>query len=548
MSAPESNAALEQEYLRALAVASQNRDMERAFAIGEEAVSRGVEHFQLLGLAAQRRMRMGDVEGAFPLLRRASELKPRHPDILNDLGLCLMRLNRPQEALEIFDTGLRSNPVSTKLLFNKALACEMQGLLDEERATLDRVIAGAPNHVPALNLLALLAADRNDAEGTRYFAERALAISPGEVLSRIALGMAEAGERNYASARQYLEPLLSEPGVDPENRAMAQTLLGDIFDGEKKYGRAFEFYAAAKKALHDHYAPHFAELKAETPRARVARLTDYFKGIPAGSWRSHTDGVVSAKPRTHIFLTGFLRSGTTLLGQILAGHPDIDVMHERECLGDAKREFMDAPDGLSRLAALDGPALDRYRESYWNNVRSSGHALLKEGFVDKWPIATSLLPLAAKLFPDAKVLFVGRDPRDVALSCFRRRFAMTEEKFAMLSLQDITAYYLDSMALNDLYREKLGLTFFEARHETLLADLDGETRRICDFLGVPWNDAMLNFAGRAAASNIDIPNSADLARGLSRDGEGHWRHYKAELAPVLPMLAPLCARLGYPEN
>jgi hypothetical protein len=209
---------------------------------------------------------------------------------------------------------------------------------------------------------------------------------------------------------------------------------------------------------------------------------------------------------------------------------------------------MDAPDGLSRLAALDGSALEPYREAYWRTARFLGHALLKDVFVDKWPIATTLLPLTAKLFPNAKVLFVGRDPRDVVLSCFRRRFAMSEEKFAMLSLADIAAYYVDAMALCDLYREKLGLTFYDARHEALLADPGGETRRICDFLDVPWNEAMLNFSGRAAASNLDVPNSADLARGLSRDGEGHWRNYRSELAPVLPILAPLCARFGYPEN
>lgn len=537
---------LEQHYLRAFADASRARDIERAFAVSEEAVSRGVENPQFLGVAAQRRLRLGDVEGALPLLERARALKPRNPDILNDLGLCLMRLNRANEAVDIFSAGLRQASNSAKLLFNKALAYEMIGALDMERNVLERVVVVAPDHVPALNLLALLSADRNDVEATRHYATRALAISPKEILSRIALAMANAGERNYAIAKQDLGQLLGEPNLDPENRAMVQVLMGDVLDGEKEYARAFDFYAAAKNVLREHYAPLYAASTAEKPLQRVARLEGYFRNIPDGSWCGKTTPV--AKPRAHVFLTGFLRSGTTLLGQILAGHPDIDVMQERDCLGEATRDFMTAPDGLSRLAALDDAALTPYREAYWRNVRLLEHTLLQDVFVDKWPLPTTLLPLAGKLFPDAIVLFVQRDPRDVVLSCFRRRFAMSAEKFAMLSLEDIANSYASTVALCDVYRNKLGLTFVDARHEALLADPDAETRRLCDALGLAWNESMLNFSGRAAMSNIDIPNSADLARGLLRDGEGHWRHYRSELAPVLPVLAPLCARFGYPEN
>jgi hypothetical protein len=104
------------------------------------------------------------------------------------------------------------------------------------------------------------------------------------------------------------------------------------------------------------------------------------------------------------------------------------------------------------------------------------------------------------------------------------------------------------MSLVQVYREKLTLDILETRHEKLIADFDGETKRLCDFLGLPFRDEMRGFAVRAGARNIDTPSSAQVARGLSESGVAQWRRYQSQLQPVLPMLAPFVARFDYPEN
>jgi hypothetical protein len=125
---------------------------------------------------------------------------------------------------------------------------------------------------------------------------------------------------------------------------------------------------------------------------------------------------------------------------------------------------------------------------------------------------------------------------------------MSKQKYEMLSLDGIAACYAAVMALADIYGEKLDLDVFDARHETLLLDFENEIRRLCDYLKVTFDAAMMNFASRAQASNIDIPDSAHLARGLSQENIGCWRHYRNELTPVMPMLAPWSVRFGYSEN
>jgi hypothetical protein len=180
-------------------------------------------------------------------------------------------------------------------------------------------------------------------------------------------------------------------------------------------------------------------------------------------------------------------------------------------------------------------------------VAQSEPPLSRPVFVDKMPLNAVFLPLIAKLFPDAKILFSLRDPRDAVLSCFRRRFAINAGMYEFTAIDTAAAYYAAVMELMQVYSEKLALDMFEARHESLIADFDGETRRLCDFLGLDYRDEMRAFAGRAQARNIDTPSSAQVARGLSAAGVAQWRRYQAQLQPILPVLAPFVTRFGYPE-
>jgi hypothetical protein len=161
------------------------------------------------------------------------------------------------------------------------------------------------------------------------------------------------------------------------------------------------------------------------------------------------------------------------------------------------------------------------------------------------PLYSVFLCLVAKLFPHAKVLFALRDPRDVVLSCFRRRFVMTQQMYELTTLESAASYYDGVMRLADMYREKLGLEICDLRHEDMIADLQGETRRLCDFLGLTWSAAMEGFARTASTRSVNTPSGPQLARGLSTQGVGQWRRYRDALAPVLPKLEPWATRFGY---
>jgi len=528
--------------LNAVEAALWASDLPKAMGLSDEAIARGATHPTLLGLAGLKRMHAGDNQGALPLLLKARAQTPRHVDLLNALGECYSRLDRPREAVEVFDAALKVAP-DARLHFGRALALEDLRELDGARAGFEQAVKLHPAHAEALARLALLAVQRADAAGARELASRALAIDPRQATARIALAHAALTLKDMTMAELQVSALVQDRSLGPVNRAYALSLAGDILDAQDRVPEAFAAYASSKAVQRDAYAPNMAGL--ESVSMREQRLADYFRRADPAGWRgsSQTD-----PSRRHVFLVGFPRSGTTLLEQVLASHPDVAAMDERTCLMDGAAEFFGSDAGLDRLAVLPDEALEPWRQAYWKRVAEAGTAPSTPVFLDKMPLNAVFLPLIAKLFPRAKIIFALRDPRDVVLSCFRRRFAMNAGMFEFTALETTTAYYGAVTRLMEIYREKLALDLVEARHESLVADFEGEARRICEFLDLEFQDDMRAFARRAQARNIDTPSGAQVARGLSAEGLGQWRRYAEQLAPALPWLQPFVTRFGYPEN
>jgi Flp pilus assembly protein TadD len=527
--------------LAAVEAALWATDMAKAMQLSEDAVGAGANHPTLLGLAGLQRMQLGDNHNALPLLQRARQQTPRHVDLLYALGECLTRLGRPREALEPFDTAIAIAP-EARLHFGRAMALEDLSELDGARAGFEQALALDPAQSEALSRLALLAVQRGAVQEARTLAERALAIDPKDSAARIALAGAALEQKDIATAEMAVSALVQDRTLGPVNRTFAFSLAGDILDAQDRTAEAFAAYGASKAIQRDAFAPSMVGF--ESVLTRELRLGDYFHRVQ--TWPGAQPS--QEGPQTHVFLVGFPRSGTTLLEQVLASHPDVATMEERPCLIDSATAFFGANADLDRLAALSNAELQPWRDAYWKRVTEAEAPLNKPVFLDKMPLNAVFLPLIARLFPKAKILLALRDPRDVVLSCFRRRFAMNAGMFEFTALESTAAYYAAVMNLVDIYRDKLALDITEARHESLVGDFDGEASRLCAFLGLEFNDAMRAFAGRAHDQKIDTPSAAQVARGLSDAGVAQWRRYGPQLEPAFPVLAPFVARFGYPEN
>jgi hypothetical protein len=206
---------------------------------------------------------------------------------------------------------------------------------------------------------------------------------------------------------------------------------------------------------------------------------------------------------------------------------------------------MRQPDDMQRLFRAPAATLESLRGAYWQRVEEAGVMVAGKVFVDKNPLNTLKLPLINRLFPNAKVLFACRDPRDIVLSCFRHRFRMSAPIYELLSVEGAARYYDAVMQLLLLMNSVLNLNPCLIRHEDLVTDFAGEMKRICAYLDLDWAPGMGDFAERTKDRDVVTPSTAQLVRGLNTEGVGQWRRYRDQLAAVLPLLDPWVKRFYY---
>jgi Flp pilus assembly protein TadD len=518
-------------------------DRPRASRLSAELVASGVEHPQLLVLATYHHLDLGRPGQGLTLAERARQLAPRDVDALNAAGACLVQLDRPEEATKLFAQALKIAPGTYITHRNMALASQQLSRMKTARAHFLRAFSLMPSDSDSAMQIAHLAAQRGDMVEARDYGDRALKLNPNETYASFALASTDLAEGHIDAARARLAAIAANASLSATSRAVARSMLGDVDDASANYELAFDHYSAVGTALRDVHAAQFAKPGQRTSLELVQSLATDFGERERRSWlRGSNEGFVSPVA-THVFILGFPRSGTTFLGQILAAHPDVEVMEERLCLEDSL-PLMENKSGLARLGSMLSAELDLLRNAYWRRVKTQDVSLAKPVFVDKLPLNSIALPLIAKLFPDAKILFALRDPRDVVFSCFRRRFAMTPQMYELVTLEKAAAYYDAVMTLSAAYREVVDVELHDTRYETLARDFVEGAKGLCAAIGVDYDANIENFVSLARERHIDTPSAAQLARGVS-DRSGHWRHYRDHLSTVLPILSPWIERYGY---
>jgi tetratricopeptide (TPR) repeat protein len=537
----DSSEARRAEWLARVKAALDTRDLKRATELAEAALANGFEHPLFLNLRAYRLETEGRDDEALRVLLRAVELDPADAQAQNALGLSCFRHGRLADAVNAFRAAAESAPAFSQAHFNLGWALEESGDLNGAEAAYVRAHETGPGAPSPLGKRALLAARRGrwkDAEG---LARAALERDAGNPAAALALANVEMEGKNFAAAERRLRDLIARPQLAPLDRANAQGLLGDALHAMGRTGEAFRAYLECNGEFRRAHLDRFAGANRQTVPQYLAALTAHFER--AAPWPKRQGG--SEGRRRHIFIIGFPRSGTTLIENVLGGAPETVTSDETDGLASGVLEFMQDSPSLDRLAAADESALEVHRRCYWNAMKIRGASELARNFIDKSPYNTIKLPLIARLFPEARIVFVARDPRDVALGCFRQRFRMNPSNFELLTLDGAARFYAATMRLFDLYRAKLPIEICEVRLEDAIADFEATIGKLCAFTGLAWSEDMRNFAERARDRVIATPSANQVARGLDPSASGQWKPYAAEIENILPILAPWVTRFGY---
>lgn len=516
-------------------------DVPRAAALAEAALAAGASDPMILNLAAWRREEAGDYRGAHALLRRALALAPGDVLIAGSIGAVLRKEGRHDEALAVLDRVVAAEPRHAAAWLERGYTLDSLKREEEAGESYRRALALDSTLAPAYGRLADTAARRGRADEARDQAACALALDPHEPAACAALATVAIEARDGAAAEALLRPLVDRVRGDDRTRTL--TLLGDALDRQDRTEAAFDCYRDAQANFREVYRDAL-QPGPERPshRAFIERIAAQLDAPRAPAPAGDASGAAA----THVFLLGYPRSGTTLVENVLASAPRVTALEERETLAGTDGVLVQNDGAMPDLAALDPALRHRLRDDYWRRVAAMGAATAGT-FVDMNPLNGAKLPIIAALFPQARVLVMRRDPRDVVLSCYRINFTPSPAAWCFSDLEETARHYDALMTLTERARATLPLAFHEVRYDRLVTDFAPTVRAMADFIGLPWTDDFERFDRTAQARGVRTASATQVRRGLF-DGRGQWRRYADQLAPVLPILQPWVERFGFADR
>jgi Flp pilus assembly protein TadD len=536
---------------------TQGRHAEAA-ACYEQVVARDPGDWEIWNNLGNARRAAGDCEGAIAALNQASLIRPDLAAIHYNLGVSLAEAERFAESARAFGEAVRLAPDHPAALLDLGRALRRSKQYREALVSLDRAAQTAPGaaDIPLERGRALSGLGRFDEAEAAYRA--ALALQPGLAAAFRERGlMLERGNRlealpallDEAAAQGVADPYLQALALEREGRfdeALGQAratddparralLIGRLADKAGDAATAFAAYAEMNRLA----AARGAADGAAAYRAHVAALKDMLTPAYAAGWSKIAPDRSRPAP---VFLVGFPRSGTTLLDTLLMGHGQVHVLEEEPILqrvGEALGDF-------ARLPGLDAAETNRLRALYFAELDAFDPAARGRTVIDKLPLNILGAPLIHRLFPEAKLIFAERHPCDVVLSCFMQNFDLNDAMANFLDLGDAARLYDLVLAFWTRAREILPLDVHAVRYEALVADKEAEMRALTGFLGLPWDEALLDHQGTALRRGpIVTPSYAQVVQPIYRRAAGRWQRYRDQLAPILPILAPWAELMGY---
>jgi tetratricopeptide (TPR) repeat protein len=411
-------------------------------------------------------------------LRRALKLNPNHAQARINLGMTLVPLGGLRDARACFAKALKSAPRNVQALYGMGQIASLEGRFDEADTTFRRIIELDPRMPSAWAALA----------GTHK-----MTAADGEWFKG-----AEA---------------IANGGIRPLEESSLRFAMGKFCDDIKDFPQAFQNYKRAnelRKSAADSY----------DRQGRSQRIDDLIRVYSRENLsKIETAGSASTKP---VFVVGMPRSGTSLAEQIIASHP--------AAYGAGELPFWESlianDEGITR-GIMSGETRRKAAEGYLRVLE--GRSRTAQRVLDKAPVNSDSLGIIYSVFPNARVIYMQRDPIDTCLSCYFQEF-LTGLNFTF-DLSDLAHYCREHQRIMAHWRAVLPPGFIlDVPYEALVADQETWTRKMLDFIGLEWDASCLEF--HLNKRQVVTASAWQVRQKIYKNSVARWRNYEKFIGPL----------------
>lgn len=470
-------------------------------------------------MLAETAARLGRYADAEKLLARALELAPSFDAARANYAAMLQRQNKTVEALDQVELLMARDPNHPGHRNLEAAVRARLGDMDRAISLYGEVLKDFPDQPKVwMSYGHTLKTAGKQAEAIIAY-RQSLALQPG-------LGEAWwslANLKTFRFAPDDIEEMRRQAertDLSPEDYWHLNFALGKAFEDAAEYDASFVHYDKAnaqRRAVLDYSAD------------EVTAHKNTLKSVLSAQFIA-ARGDSGCRAPDPIFIVGLPRAGSTLVEQILASHSAVEGTMELPDIFSIVGRLHDAagkPFYPDVIAALSPEKRRQLGEEYLERTRIH-RKLGRPFFIDKMPNNFLQIGFIALILPEAKIIDVRRHPMACGFSCFKQHFARGQG--FSYSLSDIGRYYADYIELMDHYDLVLPGKILRLRYEDLVADLEGNVRRLLEFCGLSFEDDCLRFYQNDRM--VRTASSEQVRQPIYSDGLDYWRHYEKWLEPL----------------
>jgi len=502
---------------------------QRRYAPAETLALSMIDRFPLHGFAWKAlgtiRRRQGRKDEALMALKRAAELVPDDAEAHNNLGNALRDQYLLAEAEVCYQRALQLQPDFIEARYNLGYIFKEQKRLEEAETQYRRTLELKPDYAPAHNNLGNLLKEQGRLDEARVSLEAAIALEPNLMESHCSLSILKTYQPSDPHPAM-LEGLKSKIGSMPVHaRIRYWFALGKMREDLAQYDASFAAYKEGNQLQH-----------ALLPLNEVAEdvTLERMMAIFSKEFFAHRDRP-SGNSRSPIFIVGMPRSGTSLLEQILASYPGIYGAGELSTINEVVMAAM--PHGAfenfpNAVPDLTPEEFKRLGQQYSERVARLAPDAMH--ITDKMPANYYFLGMIYLMFPNAKIIHAMRDPMDSCFSCYSRLFTKQNLPFSY-DLGALGRNYVRYIRLMQHWHAVLPPnTVLDLRYEQMVADTEGQARRLLEYLGLPWDERCLSFYENKR--RVKTASSAQVRKPIYKTSLARWERYKQYLGDLLDIV------------